>query len=183
MKKWKTLSSELVFNNKWFKVQKDIVSLPNGKVIDDFFIWNSKDAAIIFALTSNRKIVLVKQYKHGSDSVMIECPAGYVENKETPEISIKREFMEETGYVVDSIAPLLSVVHHPTKETSKLHIFFSDSIKKSAVQNFDETEEIEVMEVPINKALDMIKDGQIWASGTICAIFLGLNKLGYRYEL
>ena len=85
MEKWKLLFSKLVFNNKWFKVRQDRVELPTGKIIDDYFVWPEGDVAFVAPVTEDNHLILVRQYKHGAGEIMIEFPAGYVDNGETPE--------------------------------------------------------------------------------------------------
>jgi len=54
MKKWELVSSKMAFDHKWFKVRQDTVKLPNGLVIDDFFIWEYGQISMVVALTKKR---------------------------------------------------------------------------------------------------------------------------------
>lgn len=180
MKKWKTLSSELVFDNKWFKVQKDAVELSNGTVLDDYFFWKEQNVSQVVALTKNNKMVLVKQYKHAADEIMIEFPAGYVEGSEDFKEAAKREFLEETGYTAENFELIGKVIHNPTKSSGIVKIYLALGAEMSDVQNLDQNEEIEILVLEIDKVLKMISKGEIWATGTIAAIFLALNKLKYN---
>lgn len=179
MKKWQTISSELAFDNKWFKVQKDAVKLPNGKILDDFYLWKEHNVAQIVAITSDNKIVLVRQYKHGAGDILIECPAGFVDENEDFETAAKRELLEETGYIANKIKYLGKYIHNPTKSLGIVKSYLARDLIKSK-QSLDEDEEIEVLEIPINEVVQMINKGQIWTSGTISSIFLALNELQYR---
>ncbi len=76
LKKWKLLQSRLVINNQWCQVRQDEVELPNGTIIDDFFINVRPDIALIFAVTDQQEIVFVRQYRHGVGKVLLELPAG-----------------------------------------------------------------------------------------------------------
>ena len=84
MKKWETVSSKLAFDHPWFKVRQDVVKLGNGKIIDDYFIWQDKHVSQVVPVTSDRKLLLERQYKHAVGKFMIEYPAGYMENNEEP---------------------------------------------------------------------------------------------------
>lgn len=81
-KKWKKISSEMALDEKWFRVRKDVVELPNGTVLNDYFLWLSGDVSSVVPVTQNNEFIFVKQYKYGSDEEMIEFPAGFVEEKE-----------------------------------------------------------------------------------------------------
>lgn len=179
MKKWKILDSSIVLGEKWFEVRKDKVKLPKGTVLDDYFIWNSPDVAMVVPVTSNGNFIFVKQYKHGAGEIMIECPAGYVDEGEKSLDAAKREVLEETGYKLKNIQLLAKTIHHPTKENGIMHVFLADIAgKTSNVTNPNESEEIEVLELSPKRVLKMIREGEIWADGTITATFLAFDKLG-----
>lgn len=179
MKKWKILSSSAALEEKWFNVRKDKVKLPNGTIIDDYFVWNSGNVAMVVPVTENGKFILVKQYKHGIGEIMIEYPAGYINEGEKPLDAAKRETLEETGYKLKDIQLLAKNVHHPTKENGIVHIFLANTNERtSGTENLDENENIELLELSPKKILRMIREGEIWADGTIAATFLVFDKLG-----
>ncbi|MBD1939927.1 NUDIX hydrolase [Microcoleus sp. FACHB-68] len=178
LKKWKTLNSNLVFNNPWCQIRQDEVELPNGKIINDFFINIRPDIALVFALTENQEIVFVRQYRHGVGEIFLELPAGAVEpNFESAESGAMRELTEETGYTAGNLTKIATLYDNPVKDTNKLHLFFAQNAKKSSEQVLDITEDIEVVLVPASEVMDKIAAGDICVSGSIAAIFLGLNYL------
>lgn len=185
MKKWKTLGSSVALGEKWFKVRKDKVELPNGLILDDFFVWESGNVSMVVPVTSEGKFVLVKQYKHGAGEIMIEYPAGYINKSERPLEAAKREVLEETKYELKDIELLVKNIHQPTKEDGVVFIFLANVAAKTLnVVNPDEIEEIELLELTPREILKMIRNGEIWADGTITATFLALDKLGLiEYKL
>ena len=166
------------FDTKWFKVRQDRVQLPDGKVIEDYYLWESEDVAMVVPITSEGKLVLVQQYKHGAGDIMIECPAGYLAENEDGESAARRELGEETGYEIKEMEPLGALINYPTKETGKLHVFAARVSKSGEQNNLDPTENIQVLELPVDEVLQMISDGRIWATGTIAATFMALKKWG-----
>ena len=84
MKKWKVLKSKYPINNQWHKVRQDVVELPDGRVFDDYYLWDSNDVVMVIPRTTDDKYLLVKQYKHGAGELMIEYPAGFVDKDEDP---------------------------------------------------------------------------------------------------
>ncbi|NES93191.1 NUDIX hydrolase, partial [Okeania sp. SIO2B9] len=95
LKKWKLLQSRLVINNKWCQVRQDEVELPNGKIIDDFFVNVRPDIALVFPVTVRQEIVFVRQYRHGVGKVLLELPAGsFNPQVEIPEVAASRELTE-----------------------------------------------------------------------------------------
>ncbi len=76
MLRWKTIKSRLVFDNPWCQVRQDEVELPNGIVLDDYFVNIRPDIALVLAVTSQREIVFVRQYRHGVSEILLELPGG-----------------------------------------------------------------------------------------------------------
>jgi len=180
MKKWKKISSSVVLDSKWFRVKKDVVELGNGKIVDDYYLWESPDVVLTVPVTSDNKFIMVRQYKHGAGDIIIEFPAGYINEGETALGAAKRELEEETGYKAHEIELLKKTISHSTKETGSYSIFLAKVEKeKIKSRNLDENEEIEVLEVPVDEILDMIHDGKIFSAGSIVAAYLALEKLGY----
>ncbi len=178
IQKWKILKSQLAFNHYWCKVRQDEVELPNGKIIDDYFVIIKPDVALILPITTNQEIVFVRQYRHGVGEILLELPAGTFDpTKESPEIAAIRELKEETGYTVSKITKLATLYDNPVKDTNKLHLFLAENVMESGQQELDVTEEIEVVLIPVASVLDKITTGEICVSGSISALFLGLNLL------
>lgn len=178
LKKWKLLQSRLVINNKWCQVRLDEVELPNGAIIDDFFINVRPDIALVFPVTVQQDIVFVRQYRHGVDRVLLELPAGaFHSGKETAEVAAARELSEETGYVAEKLIKLATLYDNPVKDTNSIHLFIAENVIKSQQQKLDITEEIEVVLIPISEVMQKVLKGEISVSGTVAAIFLGLEFL------
>jgi 8-oxo-dGTP pyrophosphatase MutT (NUDIX family) len=178
IKPWKTIKSELAFNNKWFKLKNDTVELPNGKIMDDYFYADGGQVSMIFPVTSEGKVLMVRQYKHGVKEILKEFPAGYFDPKlETSEMAAKRELLEETGYLAESLIPLSTLRNSPTKNTLLVHLFLAKDVKRVGEQQLDQAENIEIIELSIPELLDQITNGEITASDTIALVFIALKYL------
>jgi ADP-ribose pyrophosphatase len=176
--KWKLLQSFMVINHPWCKVRRDEIELPNGKIIDDFFVHIKPDVALILAITPNQEIIFVRQYRHAMSDFFIELPAGgFDPEKEGAESAALRELEEETGYVPQNITKITTLYNGPSKDTNQIHLFLAENAVKVSEQNLDITEEIEVLLIPIDEVLDKIKNGEICVAGSIAALFFGLNFL------
>lgn len=104
LKKWQLLHSKMVLNHPWCQVRQDEILLPNGKIIDDFFVHIKPEVALILPITTNKEIVFVRQYRHAIEEFFLELPAGSFDpNQESAEIAAKRELEEETGYTAKEI--------------------------------------------------------------------------------
>lgn len=177
MQKWKLLSSKMAFDHKWFKLRQDKVKLPNGKILDEYFLMLRGDVVLIVPITEKGEFVLVRQYKHGAKEIITEFPAGFVDNNETTEEAARRELKEETGYSSQHLQLLTTAYASPTKVVGKTFIYLA----KKAIQNkeikLDETEDIEVFLKSKDEVLEMIKKGEICVNDSIAAFFLALEEL------
>ncbi len=178
LKKWKILQSEMVLNHRWCKVRQDKIELPNGKVINDYFVSIKPEIAIILPITSNREIIFVRQYRHAVEDFFIELPAGHFDpTQESAETAAIRELQEETGYLAQQARKVAVFYDKPSKDTNRIHLFLAENVIKVGEQNLDITEEIEVILIPIESVLDKITQGEISVSGTIAALFLSLQLI------
>ena len=148
--------------------------------MDDYYMWKNNDVALIVALTPENKIVLERQYKHAVNDFAVELPAGFSNDGENTIETAERELLEETGYRGEDIVLLSSLANNPTKEMGRTDVYMVRNAKKVSNTNWDEDEDIEVSETEIKDVLKMIYEGKIWTSGTIAAVFLALNKIGYK---
>lgn len=179
LKLWKTLESTIVFNNPWYVLRQDKVELPDGKIVDDYFVSVRQDVALIFPLTDKGEVVMVRQYKHGLGEIVTELPGGFFDKEtETAESAARRELLEETGYVSGDLTKLITLADNPTKDTNRLHVFLAQNCVNVQEQNLDATEDIEVIAVQAEQVQDMIHSGAIKVSGSVAAILLGLEKIG-----
>jgi ADP-ribose pyrophosphatase len=175
---WKIINSNFVLNNQWCQVRQDEVELPDGRVIDDFFVNVRPDIVLIVAVTQGRDIVFVRQYRHGVRAVLLELPGGcFSSQTETSQAAACRELEEETGYVTEQMIHLATLYDNPVKDTNKIHLFLAKDAHASGMQQLDITEDVEIVLVPVEEVLAKIATGEICVCGTIAALFLGLNAL------
>ena len=157
MDKWTTTKSESLVDNHWVKIRKDSVVLPNEQKIDDFYVITINNAAAIVAIDEDGNCILKKEYRYCYDRDLIEVPAGTFEEDETDGLAVaKRELLEETGYESDEWQYLGATVESSAKLTNYMHIYFANHCKKVSEQHLDATEDVEVIVVPFEKAIDMV---------------------------
>ncbi|MEH2167591.1 MAG: NUDIX hydrolase [Nostoc sp.] len=180
LKKWKILKSKMVLDNPWCQVRQDEIELPNGKIIDDYFVSIKPDVAMILPITNNREIIFVRQYRHAVGEFFLELPAGNFDpTQETAEVAAIRELREETGYIPQEFRKIGTLYDKPSKDTNQIHLFLAENVSKVGEQQLDITEEIEVVFIPVESVLNKIIQGEISIAGTVAALFLGLNFINY----
>jgi 8-oxo-dGTP pyrophosphatase MutT (NUDIX family) len=147
-------------------------------MIDDFFVHIRPDIALIFPVTPTRDVIFVRQYRHGVGKILLELPAGTFDPQvEKPEVAAARELTEETGYIASKLTKLTQFYDNPVKDTNSVHLFIAEEVKYSGNRQLDRTEEIEVVLVPLSELIPKITAGEICVSGSITAIWMGLNFL------
>lgn len=179
MEKWKTRKSEKLIDNHWVKVRRDAVELPNGQSIDDFYAVTINDAAAIVALDDKGNIILKNEYRYCYDRNLIEVPAGTFEENETDGFAVaKRELLEETGYVSDNWTYLGATVESSAKLTNYMHIYFANHCRKVSGQHLDDTEELDVIVIPLSEAVEMVMKNEICCNSSAHGILQVARMLG-----
>ena len=96
---WKTISSKYLYKSPFGNLRIDSCQLPNGSVIENYYVNEYSDWVNAVVITKDNKVVLVEQYRHAGNDFFLEIPAGKVEDNESHEEGILREIKEETGYI------------------------------------------------------------------------------------
>ncbi|MBD3309072.1 NUDIX domain-containing protein [candidate division KSB3 bacterium] len=177
MKRWNILASKPIVEHFWYRLRQDTVQLPDGKILDDYFVSIRRDVVLIFALTPDRLVPLVRQYKHGVQNVLLELPGGYVDEGEAPDDAARRELLEETGYTAANLHLLAHVHGDPTKDTNTLHLYLAENAVKTQEQALDQTEDITVELLPLLHVRQAVLQGEICVAGSIATIYLALDHL------
>ncbi|MBR9703750.1 NUDIX hydrolase [Candidatus Woesearchaeota archaeon] len=173
IKKWETIEEEDVSPNKWFKIFRKTFRLDDGRIIDDFYVSRAPDVSMILAIIDD-KIMFVKQYRPGADEILLELPAGFVEEGNTPEQTAQRELKEETGYT-GTISKMSSFNILPSKSNQILHCFFAKNLEPGE-RKLDEYENIEIVFVPLAELDEYILSGKIRASSTLATLIIAKTK-------
>jgi len=170
-----TLESNVVFRGKVFNVTADRVSEEGKEYVRD--IVRHPGSACIIAVDDERRVSLVKQYRHPAQIFLIEIPAGSRHDEvESPETCARRELEEELGVVAEKLELLIEFYVSPGYFTEKMWIYLATGLRATA-QNLDEDENIEIIKVPIDQALKMIETGEIVDAKTIIGIPLAARRL------
>lgn len=167
---WQIKSTARILDAEYVKVDKDDVISPEGREIKDFYRVTIKDCVAIVAITPNNRIILKKEYRHCYGEELIEIPAGVLEDGEDPLNALKRELEEETGYVGKKWIYLGKTVESSAKLTNYMYIYLAEDCEKISNQKLDYGEDIEVLEVELREAVEMIMNNEIICSSSIGAI-------------
>lgn len=164
-----TISSRDVFSGKIVNLKIDKVKLPNGRISTREIIQHPGAVAIV-ALTQ-KKVLMVKQYRKATESALLEIPAGKLEENETKEECAQRELMEETGYCAHDMKYVTSFYTSPGFTNEIIHLFFAKNLIKRKMEG-DEDEYLKLEYIPLDKAISKIYEGKIRDSKTITGLLL-----------
>jgi 8-oxo-dGTP pyrophosphatase MutT (NUDIX family) len=177
LRHWTVRSSSYRVDEPFLRVRSDTVELPNGTIIEGYFVRESRGFAIVAALTPERRVVLVRQYKHGVAQIVLELPAGMIDAGETPEACAIRELAEETGYVGDAPQLLRTLFADPTSSNASFHIFLIENAVRKFAQSLDTTEAIEVETTSIEDLHAAVRDGRIGSGSQVAAAYIALDHI------
>lgn len=124
---WEVHSNETAHDAQpWFRVERETIELPNGRVIDGFSRIPAPDYVMIVPRLSDGRLLMLRAYKHGPRRIFHQFPAGYLESGETPAVSAERELLEETGYEPASLTRLGSFVVDGNRGLGTAHLFLAE---------------------------------------------------------
>ncbi len=170
MKRWQKVTSHNSFKCSIFNVRSERRS-SQTKGEHEFFIIEAADWVNIIALTTDQQVVLVRQFRHGTEEMTIEIPGGMIDPGEEPLQAAMRELYEETGYTSESWTKL--GINHPNPAIQKnlCYTFLAENASLTGSQTLDSTEEIEVFTTQLHQIPDMIKSGSITHALVITAFY------------
>ena len=169
MEEYKRLKRELVAKGVILDYYQDTMLIPNGNVAK-WDLIDHKGAAAVVAVQDDGKLLMVRQYRNALERETLEIPAGGLNGREEPtDAAAMRELEEETGYYCDCVELLNSIYTTVAFCNEKIDIYLARNLKKGH-QHLDEDENINVEAYSVEELKQMIFEGKIQDSKTICGI-------------
>lgn len=167
---YQTLRSETIYSGKVFKVRVDHIQLDSGKVLK-LDIVQHNGAVVIVPLDQEGNIWFVDQYRHAAGEVLLELPAGTLEDQEDPLSSAQRELREEIGMAAEVFTHLGEFYIAPGYSTEYLYIYLAEKLTPDPLP-LDEDEMIRVVKAPIEEVFQWVKEKKIRDAKTLAALLL-----------
>ncbi|MDM5316023.1 NUDIX hydrolase [Fictibacillus sp. b24] len=175
----KTLSKEQIYSGKIIDLYVEEVELPNKKT-GKREIVKHPGAVAVLAVTNEGKMLMVEQFRKPLEKTIIEIPAGKLEKGEDPLECAQRELMEETGYSCESMESIGSFYTSPGFADELIHLYFTDTLVKQGAQMTDEDEFLNVMEISVDEAKEMMKDERIHDAKTAYSVMYMELKRAFK---
>ncbi len=172
IKPWKQLTRKLIGDFRIFKLWSDVKVSPRTGNEHDFFVLEAPNWCNIIAVTPDEKLVMVEQFRVGTNSVDLEIPGGVMDPGETdPVATAVRELREETGYAGDNARLLGTIDSNPAILTNTTFTVIIENCRLQHATDFDHGEDIATHLVSIADIPEMIRSGRIRHSLVVVALY------------
>ncbi len=170
-KPWQVISSTRDRSYRVFSLRTDLAVSPRTGKKHHFFVLESSSWVNVIPLTPQDEVVMVRQYRHGTQNVTLEIPGGLVESTDSPKDAAVRELMEETGYGAGDILSLGLVYPNPAIQNNACYTYLARDVFPAGDQALDDKEDIEVVVRPLSDIPRMIKRGEITHALVVAAFY------------
>ena len=171
-----TLDSTPHFQGRVIRVTVDRVILPNGKEAALEVVHHPGGAAVV-ALNDRQQVCLLRQYRYVAGGWIWELPAGKLEPAEPPEVTARRELIEEAGVDATDWVGLGSMLSSPGVFSEVIHLYLAQGLTGARAQ-LEESEVLEVHWVSFLQACDMALSGELRDAKTAIGVLRAAHRLG-----
>lgn len=158
---WKLLESKYVYRDRWLKARADKCELPDGRIMEPYYVIEVPDWTNMVIITKEEKIVLVKQYRHALGTTTLELPGGILEEGELPMDSAIREMQEETGYISHEVEFLMKISPNPALNNNTAYFYLATNAEKLTNTNFDPFEDIIIETYSKDELKVLLEEGKM----------------------
>ncbi len=171
---WTTTAKKTIAENPFLRLEEDRREEEGTGRHGYFFIVDTPDWVNVIAITEEQEIVLIEQFRHGSERVELEIPGGIIDEGEEPATAALRELLEETGYERTDRSEFKiigEVLPNPAFMRNKCYTYLLTNARLTGKTEFDEYEKIRIRLVPRGEIERLITAGEIQHSLIIAAFY------------
>jgi 8-oxo-dGTP pyrophosphatase MutT (NUDIX family) len=175
MTPWKRLARTLVVDSRWLRVSADRCALPDGRIVEPFYVVHEPEWVHVFAVNAAGELLVVRQYRYAADAVCTELPGGVVDAGESPAAAAKRELLEETGHEAGNLQPVGWLFANPARQTNRVHLFIATGLRAVARQQLDAQEDISCRFMPLQEVPRAIEAGEFAQALHVASYYRALS--------
>lgn len=178
---WKFVDSQKHFENETLRLREDQVELAGGKKVN-FAYLERAEGVIVVPITRDGQMVLLKQYRYPVDEWCLEVPAGGThdaENSSLEEVA-RKELREEIGATAQSLTYIDFFYPANAFSDEKCHVFLAEGVELAKEQKTEAGETIELQLVPVEKAIELARSGEMKSAPCALAVLLCEPRLAQR---
>ncbi len=162
IKPWKTVESKPAGDYRIFTVRMDRKVSPRTGEEHDFYVIDCANWVNVVATTPDDQLVMIEQYRHGSNSVELEIPGGMIDAADaSPAAAGMRELREETGYEGEEPRIIGSILPNPAFMSNTCHTLFVKNCRLKHPVQWDHAEDIVTRLVPVADIPKLLATGQV----------------------
>ncbi len=167
---WKVLKDKKVYETPIFSLNEKVVKPDGNETPASFYVLNAPEWINVIALTAEKEIVLVEQYRHGIHESTLEIPGGMVDKGESPIEAAKRELLEETGFSSTEWKMMGKTSSNPAIMSNFTHLYIAENCIKTDEISLDGHEDIEVHVLPLKEFLTLVESGVVHHAIVLAAV-------------
>lgn len=172
IKPWSKVRSTPMGDYRIFQIRSDVKLSPLTGKEHDFFVIDCVDWVNVIALTPENQLVMVEQYRHGSNTVELEIPGGMIDPEDaSPVIAGTRELREETGYEGDNAILIGQIYPNPAIMSNRCHTLLVRNCQLKHPTLFDHSEDLITRLVPADEISEAVRSGKIRHSLVVVALY------------
>lgn len=177
--RWKKLASDKVYSDRWFQARADKCEFPDGRIIEPYYVVELPNWANIFVVTSDEKIVLVRQYRYPVDQVTYELPGGVIDRGEDPKAAAIREMKEETGFHSDEVEFVCQLSPNPAINNNTAYFFLAKNAIPGEKKSFDAFEDIDICLFTKEEFLQLLRENKMQHGVQLGPVYEALLRLNW----
>jgi ADP-ribose pyrophosphatase YjhB (NUDIX family) len=178
-RQWNLVKSEKMHTDPWTVVLRKTYRIDGGGSDEIHIVLEKPQFVMAIAIDEANRILLVRQYRHGTEQSYWSLPGGFIDAGETPGVAAKRELLEETGYAARRVSYITTLHPMPGCVDTRAHIVLCEGIKKDSRAVLDaEIDSTDLL--PLNAVLQKILSGEIQEMQGVAAILLAQQFLRQR---
>jgi len=170
MTNWKVKKEKSTYKSELFEIKQTTFQNPQGEIKTHDNIYR-RPSVFIFPIASNGDIYLISEYRFFFQKQILDACAGFIEEKETPLETAKRELREEMGIKASQWEQLGKLEIAASNVKCTFYLFIANDLEIGK-QKLDSNEEIEVVKIPLKDAIQKIYSGEIFVAPTVAGILM-----------